>query len=71
MTAARVQCGLLTVEQFAEWTQVSRTTAYAKVATGEIESVKIGRLRRIPIAAVERYVERLLSEQSSAIREAA
>jgi excisionase family DNA binding protein len=50
---------LLTVEQFAKRTQIGRTTAYACVASGAVDSVKIGRLRRIPVEAVDAFVESL------------
>jgi excisionase family DNA binding protein len=50
---------LLTVEQFAERTQIGRTTAYAYVSTGAVESVKVGRLRRIPVEAVEQFIAHL------------
>ena len=46
----------LTVNQAAEYLQAGRTFVYDKMRTGEIESVKIGRLRRIPLDALERYV---------------
>lgn len=42
---------------------IGRTAIYELIATGELESFKIGRSRRIPTAAVEAYVE-LLREQS-------
>jgi excisionase family DNA binding protein len=35
------------------------------IATGQIESVKIGKLRKIPAAALDEYVDRLRSEQAS------
>jgi excisionase family DNA binding protein len=37
-----------------------RTTVYALMASGELRSVKIGRSRRIPAAALDEYVEKLL-----------
>lgn len=55
---------LLTVEQFGERTNLSRTTVFALIASGEVESVKIRRLRRIPTDEVRRYVQRLRAEQS-------
>jgi excisionase family DNA binding protein len=42
----------------------SRATIYLKIASGEIESVKIGKLRRIPAAALTAYVQRLRTEQN-------
>lgn len=57
---------LLTVEQFAERTNLGRTTVYAKLAAGEVASVKVGKLRRIPTDEVDQYIKRLLAEQSAA-----
>lgn len=50
---------LLTVEEAADQLGIGRTLAYALVKDGEIESVRIGRLRRIPAAALSRYLDRL------------
>jgi excisionase family DNA binding protein len=58
---------LLTVEQFAERANMGRTLTYAKVAAGEIESVKIGRLRRIPADELEKFVARLRAAQSTGV----
>lgn len=52
---------LLTVEEAAEQLGIGRTLAYRLVRDGEIESVRIGRLRRIPAAAVHEYARRLLA----------
>jgi excisionase family DNA binding protein len=50
---------LLTVEQAAKRLGIGRTTFYALVMAGEIESVPLGRLRRIPAECLDEYVERL------------
>jgi excisionase family DNA binding protein len=50
---------LLTVEQAAQRLGIGRTLMYALVRDGEIESVQIGRLRRIPADALSRYVDQL------------
>ena len=50
---------ILTVEEAAETLCIGRTTMYALIAAGDVESVRIGRLRRIPAQALEAYVERL------------
>ena len=50
---------LLTVEQAAEQLGIGRTLAYALVSAGEIESVQIGRLRRIPADALPAFLDRL------------
>jgi excisionase family DNA binding protein len=50
---------LLTVEQAAKRLGIGRTTCYALVSSGEIESVPVGRLRRIPAECLSDYVNRL------------
>jgi excisionase family DNA binding protein len=52
---------LLTVEEVAERLGIGRTTTFRLVKTGEIESVRIGRLRRIHIDAVNAYAARLVA----------
>ncbi len=50
---------LLTVEQAAQRLGIGRTLMYALVKDGTVESVQIGRLRRIPAEALSRYVDQL------------
>jgi excisionase family DNA binding protein len=50
---------LLTPEESAQRASVGRTTIYALIASGELESVRIGRSRRVPAQALEEYVARL------------
>lgn len=50
---------VLTVEEAAERLGIGRTLMYALVTAGEVESVRIGRLRRIPTDALDTYVLRL------------
>lgn len=50
---------VLTVEEAAERLGVGRTLVYALVRSGEIESIAIGRLRRIPCDALEDFVGRM------------
>lgn len=50
---------LLRVEEAALRLQVGRTTMYDLVRRGEVESVPIGRLRRIPAECLDEYVARL------------
>jgi excisionase family DNA binding protein len=54
---------LLTVEEAAEQLGIGKTTAYALVRSGELESVLIGRLRRIHVDAVTAYASRLVTSQ--------
>jgi len=49
---------LLTMSDAARVLAVGRTTMYELVNAGEIEVVHIGRSARVPVAAVEEFVER-------------
>jgi excisionase family DNA binding protein len=53
---------VLTIEQAAKRLGIGRTLMYALVSSGEIESVTIGRLRRIPVECLTEYVNRLRTE---------
>lgn len=50
---------LLTIEQAAQRLGVGRSTMYGLVLDGEVESVRIGRLRRIPHDALTDYLDEL------------
>jgi len=50
---------LLTVEEAADRLGIGRTLMYALVKEGDVESVRIGRLRRIPAEALSAYLNRL------------
>lgn len=51
---------VLTVEEAARRLRIGRTTMYALVSAGDIRSVQIGRLRRVPTEALREYVDRLI-----------
>ncbi|MEV4599443.1 helix-turn-helix domain-containing protein [Amycolatopsis sp. NPDC049253] len=51
---------LLTVEEAAERLGIGRTMTYRLVRTGQLESVQIGRLRRIHTSAVDAYAAELI-----------
>jgi len=55
---------LLTVEEAARRLSLGRTTLYALLKDGQIMSVRIGRLRRIPADALDTYTARLIAEQN-------
>lgn len=38
---------------------IGRSTVYELIAAGELETVHIGRCRRVPVAALDEYVRRL------------
>lgn len=56
---------LLTVEEAADLLHIGKTKTYALVRSGELESVLIGRLRRIHINAINEYAERLATKQEN------
>lgn len=64
--ADKVTPALFSVEAGAAYVTISRTRMFSLLKSGEIESVMVGRCRRIPRAALDAYVERLRAEQSQA-----
>ena len=50
---------VLTVEEAAERLGIGRTMMYALITAGDVESVRIGRLRRVPADALDAFVSRL------------
>jgi excisionase family DNA binding protein len=54
---------LLTVEEAARCLRIGRTTCYALIRTGELESLTIGGLRRVPADAPATYLARRRAEQ--------
>jgi excisionase family DNA binding protein len=47
---------LLTVEEAAERLGIGRSTMYTLITSGEIDSIHVGRLRRLEPAALARYI---------------
>ena len=58
---------LLTVEEAAQRLRIGRTSMYRLVSTGAIETVTIGRLRRVPAECLVEYVDRLRADTQSAV----
>jgi excisionase family DNA binding protein len=56
---------VLTIEEAAERLGIGRTTMYALVKNGDIRTVTIGRLRRVPAQCLDEYVNRLLADSQS------
>jgi excisionase family DNA binding protein len=50
---------LLTVEEAAKRLRLGRTLVYRLIASGELESVTVGRLRRVPAQCLNEYVATL------------
>jgi len=57
---------LVTVEEAAKRLCVGRPKMWQLVMAGEVLSIKIGASRRVPISALEEYVERLSVEAARA-----
>lgn len=57
---------LLTIPEAARRLSVGRTTLYAMVTSGELASVAVGRLRRIPIDSLEALLSSLQVAPSGA-----
>jgi excisionase family DNA binding protein len=56
---------LLTVEEAADRIGICRANMFKLIRHGDVESVKVGRLRRVTPAALEDFVRRLSTEQES------
>ena len=65
MESSVLQPLLLTPVEAARRLSIARSTLYQLVLTRQVESVKIGRCRRIPLDALRAYVERLRREQGA------
>jgi len=57
---------LLTIEEAAEQLGIGRTLMCKLIKTGDVESVQIGRLRRIHVDAINEYAARLVAAQNAA-----
>jgi len=55
---------LLSPEETCNALGVRRSTLFKMLEAGEIPSIKVGRLRRIPVEGLRRYVERQVVEQT-------
>jgi excisionase family DNA binding protein len=66
MTAAPSARLLLTVEEAADMLHIGRSKAFDLIRCGELESIKIGRLRRVPIDAVRAFMVRLVAAREDA-----
>jgi len=50
---------LLRVEEAAGRLGIARTLMFRLIKEGEVQSVRVGRLRRVPTSSLEEYVDRL------------
>jgi len=56
---------LLTVEEAARRLRIGRTQMYSLITSGQVQSVTIGRLRRVPVESLTAYVSRLMAAQKN------
>lgn len=54
---------LLTVTEAAKRLSLSRTYTYELVMSGELESLKLGKARRVPVKALDEFVEARRAER--------
>lgn len=57
---------LLSPDETCEVLGVKRSTLFKMLEAGEIVSIKIGRLRRIPVEGIRTYVQKQVAEQTGA-----
>ena len=50
---------LLSVEDAAERLDIGRTMLYELISAGQIHTIHVGRLRKVPVEALREYVDRL------------
>ena len=56
---------LVSVVEVARMLSIGRTAAWELVRKQKITSVKIGRTRRVPIVAIQEYIQNLLDEDAA------
>jgi excisionase family DNA binding protein len=57
---------LYSVEEAAQLLGIGRTFMFELVATGQVDSLKIGKRRKVPRQALHEYIARLKDEQAAA-----
>jgi excisionase family DNA binding protein len=56
---------LVTPEEAARRLSLGRTTVYGLIASGALSTIRVGRSRRVPVAALQRFVEQLSDRQGA------
>ena len=64
MTESRLPI-LYSVEEVADILHIGRSTVFNLIKQGKIQSIKLGRSRRVPIDAMQTYVDELVSETNN------
>jgi excisionase family DNA binding protein len=68
LTAEDTTLLLLTVEEAARRLSIGRTLTYALIASGELASVPVGRLRRVPTEALSEYITHLRQASTPTVK---
>ena len=64
MTETRLPM-LFSIEEVADIWHIGRSTVFKLINEGSIQSIKLGRSRRVPIDAMQNYVNDLITEASA------
>lgn len=54
-------------ESAAKKLDIGRTTLYALIASGELETIKVGRARLIPATAMDRFLSQRVAAQTRGV----
>lgn len=56
---------LLSIDEAATSLSLGRNTLYEMVLRGELSSIKIGRLRRVPVQAIQDFIGRHMEQEGA------
>ncbi len=62
MDTTRQMKVLVSVDEAAAMLSLGRTSVYGLVMQNELQSVKVGRMRRIVVSSLHNYISRLLDQ---------
>lgn len=57
---------LLTIDEAAQALSIGRTLLYDLLMHKQLASIKVGRVRRVPVAAIDDYINRQLTNTDAA-----
>lgn len=56
---------LLKIEEAAKQLNISRSLAYRLVGDGELRTIKVGRLRRVPVEALTEFIDQASAKEAA------
>jgi excisionase family DNA binding protein len=68
MSAPDARLLLISVKEMRQRLSIGHGTAYKLIAKGEVESLRIGRARRITVRSIDAYVARRLAQSATSER---